>query len=182
VAVDGRNCSETADVRDGPGPIASDLATLTRWAVAFGVLAVIALGYAPGGPSGGYSLISTSTPPAPPAIPLTPNGQGYVRVETKSGSTACSINRELVACQTSANNWPMTPGGQHYHAVSVTAADGQLHWVEADLGALEGRVTLDYQTYSAQGWTIVATPDGTRFTSDSSGHGMSVSTQSVTSF
>jgi hypothetical protein len=149
--------------------------------VAFGVLAVIVLGYAPGGQSGGYRLISTYTPPAPPAIPLTPNGQGYVRVETKSGSTACSINRELVACQTSANNWPITPGGQHYHAVSVTG-EGQLHWVEADLGALEGRVTLDYQTYSAQGWTIVATPDGTRFTSDGTGHGMTVSTQGVTSF
>jgi hypothetical protein len=130
---------------------------------------------------GGYSPISTSTPPPPPAIPLTPNGQGYVRVETKSGSTGCSINTELVACQTAANNWPTTPGGQHYHTVSVTA-NGQLHWVEADLGALEGHVTLDFQTYSAQGWTIVATPDATKFTNDRSGHGMSVSDRSVTSF
>ncbi|WP_156764896.1 hypothetical protein [Mycobacterium sp. 1081908.1] len=100
---------------------------------------------------------------------------------TKSGSTSCSINAELVACQTAANNWPTTPGGRHYHAVSV-AADGQLHWVEADLGALEGRVTLEFQTYTAQGWTIVATPDSTRFTNDRSGHGMSVGDQSVASF
>lgn len=144
------------------------------------VVAAIAAGFAGGGVSEGYSLISTSTPPAP-AIPLTPNGQGYVRVETKSGSTGCSINAELVACQTAANNWPTTPSGRNYHTVSVTS-DGQLHWVEADLGALEGRVTMDFQTYSAQGWTIVATPDSTRFTSDRSGHGMSVSDQSVTSF
>jgi hypothetical protein len=129
----------------------------------------------------GYSLISTSAPPGPPAIPLTPNGQGYVRVETKSGLTACSITVELVACQTSADNWPVTPGGQHYHTVSVTS-DGQLTWVEADLGALEGRVALDYLTYSAQGWTIVASSDSTRFTNDRSGHGMSVSAASVTSF
>ena len=133
------------------------------------------------GAPGGYSLIATTAPPAPSAIPLTPNAQGYVRVETKSGLTACSINTDLVACQTQADNWPTTPGGQHYHAVSVTSA-GQLNWVEADLGALEGRVTLDYLTYSAQGWTIVASSDSTRFTNDRSGHGMSVSAQSVTSF
>jgi len=131
-------------------------------------LAATAVGFARGGVPGGYSLISTSTPPPPPAIPLTPNVQGYVRVE-------------LVACQTAANNWPTTKGGQHYHTVSVTA-NGQLHWVEADLGALEGHVTLDFQTYSAQGWTIVATPDATKFTNDRSGHGMSVSDRSVTSF
>lgn len=144
-------------------------------------LATATTGELPESTLGGYSLISTSTPPAPPAIPLTPNAQGYVRVETKSGLTACSINTDLVACQTQADNWPMTPGGQHYHAVSVTS-DGQLNWVEADLGALEGRVALDYLTYSGQGWTIVASSDNTRFTNDHSGHGMSVSTQGVTSF
>ncbi|BBZ70253.1 hypothetical protein [Mycobacterium paraseoulense] len=143
--------------------------------------AAAAVGYLRGEVPGRYGLISTSTPSAPPAIPLMPNGQGYVRVQTTSGSTGCSINTELVACQTAANKWPTTPGGRHYHAVSVTS-DGQLHWVEADLGALEGRVALDDQTYSAQGWTIVATPESTRFTNDRSGHGMSVSDQSVTSF
>ena len=60
------------------------------------------------------------------------------------GSTGCSINSELVACQTSANNWPANgngANGQHFHTASVTAA-GEFHWVEANLGALEGRVTL----------------------------------------
>jgi hypothetical protein len=128
-------------------------------------------------------LISTTTagPPPPPAVPLTPNAGGYVRVETNAGSTGCSINNELVACHTSANNWPTDPSGQRFHTVSVTAA-GEFHWVQADLGALEGRVTLTNQVYSAQGWTIVVTSDGTTFTNGNTGHGMSVSDQSVKPF
>jgi hypothetical protein len=61
-----------------------------------------------------YSLISTSTPPAPPPIPLAPNDRGYVRVETKSGSTRCSIAAELVAGQTSADNGPRRPDGRRF--------------------------------------------------------------------
>jgi hypothetical protein len=129
--------------------------------------------------TGGVSLVSTSAAPAPG--PLTPNDRGYVRVETKSGSTKCSINTELVACRTSGDNWPVKPNGQPYHTASVTA-NGEFHWVDADLGALEGLVTLDYQTYTAQGWTIIANSDGTKFTNDHTGHGMTVSAQSVTPF
>jgi hypothetical protein len=128
-----------------------------------------------------YSLISTSTPPAPPPIPLAPNDRGYVRVETKSGSTRCSIAAELVACQTSADNGPRRPDGRRFHTASVSA-QGDFHWVDADLGALEGRVTLQYLTYTAQGWTINATPDRTTFTNDRTGHGMSVGDQSVAPF
>jgi hypothetical protein len=149
------------------------------------VLTVAATAVLPalGAPSPDYSLISTTTPqpPAQPAIPLTPNDRGYVRVQTKSGSTGCSINSELVACQTSANDWPVNPNGQHFHTASVNA-DGEFHWAEADLGALEGRVTLDSQTYSAQGWTIVASSDSTSFTNARTGHGMSVSDQGVQPF
>ena len=115
--------------------------------------AVLSAGHVPEVISPGYSLISTT-------VPLPPNDRGYVRVETKSGSTGCSINSELVACQTSANTWPVNPSGRHFHTASVNA-DGDFHWLEADLGALEGRVTLDYQTYGAQGWTILANSDGT---------------------
>jgi hypothetical protein len=129
----------------------------------------------------GYTLVSTTTPPAPPATPLTPNDGGYVRVQTKSGATSCSTNKELVACRTGENNWPTGSDGQHYHTASVNA-NGEFHWVNADLGLLEGKVTMEYQTYTAQGWTIVAGPDATKFTNDRTGHGMSVSTQSVTPF
>jgi hypothetical protein len=62
------------------------------------------------------------------------------------------------------------------------SADGDFHWVNAHLGALEGRVTLDYQTYSASGWTIAATSDGTTFTNVRTGHSMSVSDQDVQPF
>lgn len=128
-----------------------------------------------------YIMVSTSAPPAPPAIPLPPNDQGYVRVEAKSESLRCSITSELVACQTAADNWPPKPDGRPFHTVSVNA-DGEFHWVEADLGALQGRVTLEHQTYSAQGWTIAVGEDATRFTNDRTGHGMSVSDQHVDSF
>lgn len=155
--------------------------TALSGAIVLATAALFSAGTAPGPTPSDYTLISTSTPPAPPAIPLPPNDHGYVRVVTKSGSTACSINSELVACQTSANNWPTGADGQHFHTASVNA-NGDFHWVNADLGALEGRVTLDYQTYSAQGWTIIAGPDGTKFTNDRSGHGMAVSVQGVTPF
>jgi hypothetical protein len=144
-----------------------------------GASAASSSAFPPGSAWVGYRLISTSTPPAPPA--LAPNDRGYVRVETKSGSTRCSIAADLVACQTAADNWPGRPNGQHVHTASVSA-DGDFHWVNADLGALEGRVTLDYQTYSASGWTIAATSDGTTFTNVRTGHGMSVSDHDVQPF
>lgn len=134
----------------------------------------------PGDATGAYALISTSVPPAP-VTSLVPNDRGYVRVETKSESIGCSINTELVACQTAADNWPPGPSGRHFHTASVNA-NGDFNWVEADLGALEGRIVLDFQTYAAQGWTIVADSDATKFSNDRSGHGMSVSDQSVTPF
>ncbi len=126
-----------------------------------------------------YSLISTSVPHAQSPVPLPPNPQGYVRIVTQSGTTGCSINTEIVSCETSLDNW--RSDGRVYHTVSVTSS-GEFHWVDADLGALQGRVNLDNQTYSAQGWTIVATPQDTKFTNDPSGHGMTVSDQNVTPF
>jgi hypothetical protein len=134
-----------------------------------------------GGTSPNYIMVSTSAPPAPPAIPLPPNDQGYVRVEAKSESLRCSITSELVACQTAADNWPPKPDGRRFHTVSVNA-DGDFRWVEADLGALAGRVTLDDKTYTAQGWTVTVGEDGMRFANDRTGHGMSVSDQRVEPF
>ena len=43
-------------------------------------------------------------------------------------------------------------------------------------------VTIDYRTYSAVGWTIVATTDGTRFTNDRTGHGAFVSIEKVETY
>ena len=165
-----RAISRSAHGRIGTSAVVTVFAAVALWAV-----------FVQGAAPLDYSLISTSPPPSPPAIPLTPNDQGYVRVETQSGSTRCSITTELVACQTSADNWPSRPNGRPFHTASVNA-DGEFHWVDADLGALEGRVRLDYRTYSAQGWTIAATSDDTKFTNDRTGHGMSVSDQTVAPF
>ena len=41
---------------------------------------------------------------------------------------------------------------------------------------------IDYRTYSAEGWTIVAQEDGTRFTNDGTGHGMFVNVSGVEAF
>ena len=128
-----------------------------------------------------FSTISTSTPPVPSVMALTPDDHGYVRVESKSGTTRCSIAADLVACQTSADDWPRHADGRPYHCASVTA-DGDFHWVDADIGALEGRITMDDQTYRGQGWTISATSGQTTFTNDRSGHCMVVSTAEVHPF
>jgi hypothetical protein len=152
---------------------------LSTLAVAIAAAAAMPAGCAqvPTPPKDG--LISTTGPPASP-IPLTPNYRGYVRIETNSRSTGCSITTELVACQRFSGNWSTT-SGQRHRTVSVSA-DGQFHVVDADLGELQGRVPLDYRTYSAQGWTIIAGRDNTKILNDRSGHGMSINDRSATPF
>lgn len=127
-----------------------------------------------------YHLIATSTPPTPPAS-LTPNAQGYVRVTTASSAIGCSVAAALVACQTSSDGWPARSDGTPFHAVSVTA-EGEFQFVDADLGALAGKVALSTRTYWAQGWTVAAEDDAISFTNDRSGHGMSVSERKVQPF
>lgn len=61
------------------------------------------------------------------------------------------------------------------------SADGTVDWVLGNLGDIPV-VTIDYRTYSAVGWTIVASSDGTRFTNDRTGHGMFVSIEKVETF
>ena len=51
-------------------------------------------------------------------------------------------------------------------------------------GQVSGKpvVTLGYRTYSAVGWTIDASDDGTRFTNDGTGHGMVIAVEGVQAF
>ncbi len=123
---------------------------------------------APGGPTG----------PAG-AIPLPPDQNGYVFIETKSGVTRCQINKDTVGCEAPFTNSPLQDG-EHANGVSVSA-DGKVQWVLGNLGAIP-TVTIDYKTYEAQGWRIDATPDGTRFTNGRTGHGMFVSLDRVDTF
>jgi hypothetical protein len=70
--------------------------------------------------------------------------------------------------------------GEHANGVSVDSG-GKVQWVLGNLGAIP-TVQIDYKTYNANGWTIDATADGTRFTNDRTGHGMFVSIDKVNTF
>lgn len=120
------------------------------------------------------------SPTAPAgAIPLPPNQNGYVFIETKSGQTRCQINAENVGCEAQFTNSPIQDG-EHANGVNVTAS-GTVQWVLGNLGDIP-TVTIDYRTYDAEGWTIDASESGTRFTNDRTGHGMFVSIEHVDTF
>jgi hypothetical protein len=135
-------------------------------------------------PSPPTTPTSPTTAPASPTapagtIPLPPDNNGYVFIETKSGVTRCQINKDSVGCEAAFTNSPLQDG-EHANGVSVTST-GSVQWVLGNLGAIP-TVTIDYNTYAAQGWTINATSDGTRFTNDHTGHGMFVSVDKVNTF
>ena len=141
-------------------------------------------------PSSPSPSTTTSPAPGPPttpaspttpagAIPLPPDQSGYVFIETKSGATRCQINKDSVGCEAPFINSPLQDG-EHANGVSISAG-GKVQWVLGNLGAIP-TVTIDYKTYAAQGWTINATPEGTRFTNDQTGHGMFVSIDKVNTF
>jgi len=132
----------------------------------------------PPSPSTGVPAPTGPTNPAG-AIPLAPDQNGYVFIETKSGTTRCQINKETVGCEAPFANSPLKDG-EHANGVSVSAG-GTVQWVLGNLGAIP-TVTIDYKTYEAQGWTIKAGEDGTRFTNDNTGHGMFVSVEQVDTF
>jgi hypothetical protein len=132
----------------------------------------------PAPPTGPTGPAGPTTPPAG-TIPLPPDHNGYVFIETKSGLTRCQINKETVGCEAPFTNSPLQDG-EHANGVSISAG-GNVQWVLGNLGAIP-TVTIDYKTYAAQGWTINATAEGTRFTNDHTGHGMFVSVDKVTTF
>ncbi|QLL08038.1 hypothetical protein [Mycobacterium vicinigordonae] len=117
--------------------------------------------------------------PAPGAIPLKPDDNGYVFIETKSGMTRCQINKDSVGCEAPFTNSPMQDG-EHTNGIHITSA-GNVQWILGNLGAIP-TVQIDYKTYDAQGWTIVATKDGTRFENNATKHGMFVSIDKVDTF
>lgn len=128
---------------------------------------------------------STIDPTQSPGSPRQPNGEvlqprnGVVFIETKSGKTRCQLDQREVGCEAAFTNAPEV-NGSTANGVRLSAT-GQISWVLGNLGAIPA-VTLDYQTYSAVGWTIDAGRDGTRFTNDSTGRGMSISVEGVEGF
>ena len=120
----------------------------------------------------------TTTAAAPGAEVLPPE-DGYVFIETKSGKIRCQLSTAEVGCEAQFTTSPVM-NGVHANGVRVTA-DGEVSWLVGNLGDIPA-VTLDYRTYSAVGWTIQASEDGTRFTNDRTGHGMIVAIEGVQAF
>jgi hypothetical protein len=120
----------------------------------------------------------TSTAAAPGSEVLPPEN-GYVFIETKSGKTRCQLSTAEVGCEAQFTNSPVM-NGMHANGVRVTA-DGEVSWLVGNLGDIPA-VTLDYRTYSAVGWTIQASEDGTRFTNDRTGRGAIVAIVGVQAF
>ena len=118
------------------------------------------------------------TATAPDAEVLTPEN-GYVFIETKSGKTRCQLDTAEVGCEAQFTNAPVLDGTQA-NGVRVTT-NGELSWLVGNLGDIPV-VTLDYKTYSAVGWTIEASEEGTRFTNDGTGHGMVIAVEGVQAF
>jgi hypothetical protein len=104
---------------------------------------------------------------------------GYVFIATQSGSTRCQVSNSAVSCESQFANAPKI-NDEVAHGVRVSS-DGKVQWVVGNLGAIP-TVTIDDRTYSALGWTIAATADGTKFTNQTSGHGMYLSSTGVQGF
>jgi hypothetical protein len=127
---------------------------------------------------------TTRTQPAPTG-PRPPGGEelqpqnGYVFIQTKSGKTRCQLDESEVGCESAFENAPQIEG-EPANGVRLSA-DGHVSWVLGNLGDIPA-VTLDYRTYSAMGWSIDATEDGTRFTNDQTGRGMVIGVQGVQGF
>jgi hypothetical protein len=123
------------------------------------------------------SFPTSLSPPAAEVLP--PQDSGYVFIETESGQTRCQLDKQSVGCEALFTNAPLQDGVRA-NGVNLSA-DGNLAWIVGNLGDIPV-VTIDYRTYSAVGWTIVATPDGTRFTNQRTKHGMFVSIDKVEAF
>jgi hypothetical protein len=148
----------------------------------------------PAAPSGTEPTFPTSRPTRPTAAPpstITPTRQptpgaevlapenGYVFIETKSGKTRCQLSSDEVGCESAFTNAPVI-NGIPANGVRLSV-NGELTWLVGNLGDIPV-VTLDYRTYSAVGWTIDAGEDGTRFTNNQTGHGMTVAVDGVQAF
>lgn len=128
---------------------------------------------------------STMEPRPSPSAPRLPGGEvllpqdGFVFIQTKTGKTRCQLDEQEVGCEAAFTNAPEVDG-EPANGVRLSSG-GQISWVRGNLGAIPV-VTLDYRTYSAVGWTIDASADGTRFTNDSTGRGMVISVEGVEGF
>lgn len=122
-----------------------------------------------------------------------PNPGHYVNVLTPSPPMRCQLSSDdsdggdpKVVCQTAGfpqapmdpmpyPGWVGDPAVLHQNQAIITES-GEFTWRTANLGlAPAGQPDTALaigQTQHLQGWTVVATSDGTTFTNDATGHGM----------
>lgn len=119
-----------------------------------------------------------SRPPTP--IELSATGDS-VYVSTKSGKTACQVTVNTVSCIVRFVGRTPIRYGVPTNVVMITSG-GIMDWTVGDGGQLQTH-TLNYGTlYHALGWTITPTSEGTTFTNDATGRGMSVNVDGARAF
>jgi hypothetical protein len=144
--------------------------------------------------SAGAAIICAAVAYAPLSS-ADPSPGHFVNVRTPSPSMRCEVGADdgdgagpNVVCQTAGfpqapmdpapyPGWHGDPSVLHQDQAIITAS-GQFSWRTANLGmAPPGRpdvMLVEGQTYHFEGWTIVPIGDGITFTSDVTGHGISV--------
>jgi hypothetical protein len=127
----------------------------------------------------------------------------HTLVRTQSGNTRCALSSSQVVCQylpgypqapvEPPSNCPPPPGtylhctsGLHWDQAVVTAG-GTFNWENGNIPGtpqvVANDVVLNYgQTYHIEGWTVLPSEEGTRFTNDGTGRGMFVSIDNVSKF
>ncbi len=119
---------------------------------------------------------TVTEPPIATGPVLQPMEKSGVMLETKARHTVCQVLYDSVACLGHFTD----PRGQPANLVSVNSA-GAMQYGSGDAGDYI-EVRLDYQTYHALDWTIVADENGTTFTNDQTHRGMWVDADSATKF
>lgn len=122
------------------------------------------------------------TTAAEPPVELQPNDRDTIVVKSVSGRTHCAIEIDRRVLCENFDGFPQAPfiiPGLHMNLATVDDS-GTLGWNNVgpeDSGlSSENNYLLDVdRTYAAAGWTIRPTSEGTTFTNDRTGHGMSVS-------
>lgn len=132
--------------------------------------------------------IETTAPPPPterpnplPARVNLPSRAGTAYVRTRSGKTVCQVTAGVIECNVAFVGRTPTRNGLRAIGVAVRA-EGGWDWLFGDPGDPD-YVTMSYGTvYRALGWTIAPASDGTTFTNEATGHGMTVSVEGVRTF
>jgi hypothetical protein len=109
---------------------------------------------------------------------LQPIGGSGVILETKARHTLCQVVADKVSCL---GHFTDPVEGKPANLVAVDSA-GALQYGIGDADESDVGVRLDYRTYQALDWTIVADETGTTFTNDRTHHGMWVDDHSARKF